>query len=70
MPIRRGLVPLSILEICIIHEGKKPPAERDAAVACIEKIDVMFGDAYPNEILEVLDEWRGQHGAGEGENHE
>ena len=25
------LVPLSILEICIIHEGQKPPAERDAA---------------------------------------
>ena len=29
------LVPLSILEICIIHEGKKPPAERDAAAVVV-----------------------------------
>lgn len=41
-------------------------AERDAAVACLEKIDAMFGAAYPNEILKVLDEWRGPQGAGEG----
>lgn len=29
------LVPLSILEICIIHEGQKPPAERDAAAVVV-----------------------------------
>lgn len=39
-------------------------AERDAANGYLEKIDGMFGTAYPNEILAVLDEWRGAQGEG------
>ena len=37
-------------------------AERDAANGYLEKIDGMFGTAYPNEILAVLEEWRGAQG--------
>ena len=37
-------------------------AERDAANGYLEKIDRMFGMAYPNEILAVLEEWRGAQG--------
>ena len=37
-------------------------AERDAANRYLEKIDGMFGTAYPNEILAVLEEWRGAQG--------
>ena len=39
-------------------------AERDASNGYLEKIDGMFGTAYPNEILAVLDEWRGAQGEG------
>ena len=39
-------------------------AERDAANGYLEKIDGMFGTAYPNEILAVLEEWRGAQGEG------
>lgn len=37
-------------------------AERDAANGYLEKIDGMFGTACPNEILAVLEEWRGAQG--------
>lgn len=38
--------------------------ERDAANRYLKKIDGMFGTAYPNEILAVLEEWRGAQGEG------
>ena len=48
----------------LLKKLSRVEAERDAANRYLEKIDRMFGTAYPNEILAVLEEWRGAQGEG------